>query len=451
MSRRFLLGYLGLVVVVLAALEIPLGVQNARTERNLLETRVERDATALASLAQDALRRGDTPALRRLAAVAYAYRTNTGGRVVVVNRSGTAVVDTNPRGKAAESFASRPEIRRALRGRIAAGTRPSRTLGTNLLYVAVPVAPGGRLGAVRITYPTSTVDDRIRRYWLVLAGIAALALLVAAIAATGLAAFVTRPLRRLEAAADAVGRGDLSARAPEDEGPPEVRSLARVFNDTVAQLEQLVRSREEFVADASHQLRTPLTALRLRLENLARDVAPSGQGELGGASAEVDRLASLVDGLLALARADQGGSARETVDLVMLARERVDAWAAFAAERGLRLAVVDEGPATALASADRLRQVLDNLLENAFEVSPEGATVTVTAGNAQLRVRDEGPGMSADDRRRAFDRFWRGRGGEGSGLGLAIVRRLVEVDGGTVELVDGGAQGLEAVVRLRSA
>ncbi|HEU5213131.1 MAG TPA: HAMP domain-containing sensor histidine kinase [Gaiellaceae bacterium] len=451
MSRRFLLGYLGLVAVMLAALEIPLGVQNARTERNLLETRVERDATTLASLAQDALRCGDRPALRRLADVAYGYRTDTGGRVVVVNRAGTAVVDTSPRGTGAESFASRPEIRQALRGRIAAGTRPSRTLGTTLLYVAVPVAPGGRLGAVRITYPTSTVDNRIQRYWLVLAGIAALALAVAALAAGALAAFVVRPLRRLEAAADAVGQGDLAARAPEDRGPPEVRSLARVFNDTVAQLEQLVRAREEFVADASHQLRTPLTALRLRLENLARDVAPSGHGELTGASAEVDRLASLVDGLLALARAGRPGSARETVDLVALARERVDAWSALAAERTLTLATESDGAAGALASADRLRQVLDNLLENAFEVSPMGGTVTVVVHDAELRVRDEGPGLPPEDRRRAFDRFWRGRTGEGSGLGLAIARRLVEADGGTVELVDASPRGLEAVVRLRRA
>ena len=208
------------------------------------------------------------------------------------------------------------------------------------------------------------------------------------------------------------------------------------------------------MADASHQLRTPLTTLRLPLENLARDVIPSGQRELAGASAEVERLAGLVDGLLALARADQAGSAGETVDLVEVARERVDAWSALAAERGLRLTSTVDGPATANASADRLRQVVDNLLENAFEVSPEGAAVTVDVrrgdGWAELRVRDEGPGMSAEDRARAFDRFWRGRSGEGSGLGLAIVRRLVEADGGTVELLDAPAGGLEAVVRLRT-
>ena len=83
-------------------------------------------------------------------------------------------------------------------------------------------------------------------------------------------------MRRLEGAAAAVGAGDLTVRAPEHEGPPEVRSLAAVFNETVAKLDQLLRSQEEFVADASHQLRTQLTALRLRLENLSRDVAPAG-------------------------------------------------------------------------------------------------------------------------------------------------------------------------------
>ncbi len=240
----------------------------------------------------------------------------------------------------------------------------------------------------------------------------------------------------------------------DDVGPPEVRSLARVFNDTVARVERSFSSREEFVADASHQLRTPLTALGLRLENLARDVAPSGQHELAGASAEVDRLASLVDGLLALARADAGSSPPGRVDVRALARERVEAWSALAEERGLRLSgPPPAGPLTAYASADRLDQVVDNLLENAVEVSPPGGAIAVEVRAAgpwvEIRVRDEGPGMSAEDRRRAFDRFWRGRAGEGSGLGLAIVRRLVETDGGSVELVDALPRGLEAVVRLR--
>jgi signal transduction histidine kinase len=455
-SRRILLGYLGLVLVVLAALEVPLGIQHGRTERRDLEAKVERDATALASLAEDALRSPSRSRLRPLAAVAYGYGRDTGGRVVIVDRRGIAVVDTRPAGAGAQSFASRPEIAAALRGRVAVGTRPSATLRTNLLYVAVPVAAGGRVeGAVRITYPTSTVDARIRRYWLVLAAIAAVVLAVAVLAGIRLAAFVVRPLSRLEDAAAAVGGGDLGARAPEDLGPPEVRSLARVFNETTAKLDQLIRSQEEFVADASHQLRTPLTALRLRLENLERDVAAAGRRELEGALAELERLGLLVDGLLALSRAAAGAAPTEQLDLEELVRERVEAWSALAQERGLTLVAEMDGAVSARAAPERVRQVLDNLVENAVEVSPAGGTVTVTARAAppwaELRVRDQGPGLDTEGLRRAFDRFWRGRWGEGSGLGLAIVRRLVEADGGQVELAPAPGGGLEAIVRLRPA
>ena len=296
MSRRILVGYLGLVVVVLAALEIPLGVQFSRTERRTLETKVEHDATTMASIAPDTLRRPTQARLRALAAIAYRYRRTTGGRVVIVNHNGVAVIDTNARGSGVTSFGSRPEIAAALRGKVAAGTRKSETLHTRLLYVAVPVAANGRIeGAARITYPTSAVDSRVRRYWLVLTAIAAIVIAVAVMVGIAIASFMAKPLRELEAAASAVGGGDLTARAPEDEGPPEVRSLAAVFNETVTKLERLLASQEEFVADASHQLRTPLTALRLRLENLARDVTPSGRAELEGAVAEVDRIGNLVE------------------------------------------------------------------------------------------------------------------------------------------------------------
>ena len=139
----------------------------------------------------------------------------------------------------------------------------------------------------------------------------------------------------------------------------------------------------------------------------------------------------------------------------MLVRERADAWNALAEERGVRLAAVARDGVAAHASQERVRQVLDNLVENAVEASPRGGTVTVEARPAppwvELHVRDEGPGMSTEERRRAFDRFWRAGGGEGGGLGLAIVRRLVEADGGEVELRDAGGRRLEAVVRLRAA
>jgi len=209
-----------------------------------------------------------------------------------------------------------------------------------------------------------------------------------------------------------------------------------------------VRSQSEFVADASHELRTPLTALRLQLEN----------GDVENSLREVERLGDLVEGLLALARADAGSAPAAVVDAAAIARERVEHWHALAEERDVTLAgPAGDEQALVRAGSERLVQVLDNLLANALDATPHGSAVAVSVrpghGRVELRVRDEGPGLSADERARAFDRFWRARkGGGGSGLGLAIVRRLVEADGGEVELAEApGGGGLDAIVRLRRA
>jgi signal transduction histidine kinase len=453
-TRRLLATYLSLAVVVLAALEIPLGVTNERNERRTLTGKVERDAVAVASLAESTVEGESTGNLAAIRSVARRYAQDTDGRVVIVDSSGSALVDTSPLSPGSRSFASRPEFTAALRGEVLSGTRHSTTLGTSFLFVAVPVASGGRiLGAVRITYPTSKLDARIRRYWLILGLIAAIVLLVAAVLGAGFARWIRRPLRQLEDAAAAVSAGDLATRSEVPHGPPELRTLAASFNDMVEQLEALVSSQQEFVADASHELRTPLTALRLRLDNLRAHVDERGRAGFEAAATEVGRLSAVVESLLTLARADAGTTAAAMVDLEPIVRERVNAWTAVATERAVRLVVVANAPVTALTSPDRLRQVVDNLIANALAVAPPGSTVTalIEPTPAQLVIRDEGPGMSDNDKRRAFDRFWRGRpSGAGSGLGLAIARRLVEIDGGTISLRDGQRGGLEVVIRLRT-
>ena len=451
MTRRLLLGYLGVTLFVLLSLEVPLGVQNQRTERRDLTAKVSHDAMVLASDSEDAVQAPTRKQLDALAAISSAYATKTGARVVIADRSGRALIDTSGRVQGAESFASRPEIRAALAGRYPRGVRLSRTLGERLLYVAVPIASGGTVhGAVRITYPFSAVDARIRRYWLILALIGVVVLAGAAVIGLGLSRFVTRPLRRLEETAAAVGEGHLEARAPEREGPPEVQSLASVFNETVGKLGRALRSQGDFVADASHELRTPLTALRLRLESLP----PSRDRD--AALRETDRLRDLVDGLLTLARADAGGEAAGRVDAAALTRERIDAWLPLAAEHEVALVAELDGPAPVRAAPARLAQVLDNLLANALDASPAGGTVTVSALAAppwvELHLSDEGPGLTPEQRGRAFDRFWRAGSGEGgSGLGLAIVKRLVAADEGEVELREAPGGGIDAVVRLRPA
>jgi len=455
MSRRLLASYLSLALFVLLVLEIPLGVFYQRNALTALEDKVERDAVNIASIA-DGLLPAPTPgAQRALENLALTYGRRTSGRVIVVDVHGRLLVDSSTRRPLPRSFASRPEVATALSGAIATGTRYSQTLHTKLLYVAVPVAAAGEVnGAVRITYPTSAVDHRVYHYWLILAAVGAVVLGVVALVGVLLARSTTRPLLQLGEAVAAAGAGDLASRAPTDTGPPEVRELARAFNEMAAQLERLVESQQAFVADASHQLRTPLTALRLRLENLERDVAPPGRAELEGALAEVERLGRLVEGLLALARADAGVLPEETVDLERAVGERVGAWRALAEEREVELVGDADGARTARASPERLGQVLDNLLANALEVSPRGGSIRLAARPSadwvELHVVDQGPGMAPEERAHAFDRFWRASGeGSGFGLGLAIVRRLVVADGGEVELREAPGGGLDAVVRLR--
>jgi signal transduction histidine kinase len=455
MTRRLLASYLSITVLVLLIIEIPLGVVFARAERDRLVAAVERDATVLATVVEDTLEAGATSGLDPVAA---GYQDRTGGRVVVVDRQGVTVADSDPPAPGRRDLSTRPEIAAALRGQHTTGSRSSVTLGGSFLYVAVPVASQARVyGAVRITYPTATVDARVRRVWLALAGVAVVVLGVVALVGLALARSTTRPMRRLEQATTAVARGDLEARAPADQGPPEVRWLAAAFNDMAARLGRLLGAQQAFVADASHQLRTPLTALRLRLDNLEVTMPPAATGDLRAAAAETGRLARLVDGLLALARAEAAPSRREVVDLAAAAADRQAAWTPLATEQDVELSVQPGPTAPVWAVPGAVEQVLDNLLANALRVAPAGSRIQLgvqqAEGWVELHVTDQGPGMSAEQRQRAFDRFWRGPATdrEGTGLGLAIVRQLLEASGGTAELHPNPDGGLDAVARLRPA
>jgi len=435
-SKRLLASYLALTAGVLLALEIPLALIDARTQRQDLESKVQRDAFVIASLAEDQLQTGRVqPGLKR---VGLSYAADTGGRVVVVNRRGLSIADSRPTFPGEKNFSTRPEIRQALAGHTVSGIRLSATLGTNLLYVAVPVASAGTVyGAVRITYPTSALDARVNRDRVTLLVVALLVLAGAAAVGLVLAHSISGPLRRVEETAVRVGAGDLAAVAPEDAGPPEVRRLAAELNRTTTKLAALIASQEQFVADASHQLRTPLTALRLRIE----------AGDDEAALEEVARLGSLVDELLALARADASAEAAAPLDLADLARTRVAAWEPLASERELRLAVEAHEPGTVNAGSARVEQIVDNLLANALEVSRAGSAIIVRVNGTELHVVDEGPGLTRDQRERAFDRFWRAGRGPGSGLGLPIARRLAELDGGALELREADTGGIDAVLR----
>jgi signal transduction histidine kinase len=252
-----------------------------------------------------------------------------------------------------------------------------------------------------------------------------------------------------------------------DSGPPELRRLATTFNTMAGRLEALVHGNRAVIADVSHQLRTPLAALRLRLDLLAADPDPDPETtghELAGALEELARLSRLVDGLLAVARAENVVPVPAAVDVADVARERVVAWHPVADDRGIVLEAGEAGrdagrgggwgtrsPVLAWMGEGHLEQVLDNLIANALDALSAGGHVTVTTtattAGARISVADDGPGMSAEDRERAFLRFTTSNP-NGTGLGLAIVHRLVTSNGGTAKLTETPGGGLTAILEF---
>ncbi|MEU2286523.1 HAMP domain-containing sensor histidine kinase [Streptomyces sp. NPDC013178] len=266
--------------------------------------------------------------------------------------------------------------------------------------------------------------------------------------------WITRPLRTLEAATTQLAEGRLTHLPDASTGPPELRRLAASFTHTATRLQHLVKAQQAFASEASHQLKTPLTGLRLRLENFEPYLDPRAHGSLEEAVGEVERLGRMVQGLLALARLENTATTPEPVDLDTVPADRVAMWEPPAAEQYVALDITGPPVGYVWAIPGALEQILDNLLANALRVSPPSITITLhRAVGTELHILDQGPGMNEADRARAFDRFWRSSDShhDGTGLGLPIVRHRVDASGGTITLHPAPGTGLDARVRLRPA
>ena len=375
--RRLLLSYLTLTLVVLLFLEIPLGLVYAREQRRRLTASVERDALALSIRAEEGLEADGAAALRTLA---RNTESDTGGRVVVIRTDGSVVADSEAGTGPSENFREPARVPGRGPTQESIGSRHSKTLGHDILFFAVPIVNANELvGALRVTYPTSYVDTRIAR----LVGPDRDRRHRAAHRVPGEPATrppghdpdratgqSVRPLR---------GRGARRAEPRSRPVRPSCAALTEQFNTTAARVEGLVHSQREFVADASHQLRTPLAALRLRLENLESDLGADdvARADVAGSLAEVGRLSRLVDGLLELARAERVSDTPSPARCRGRRRGRVEAWTAYADEHGVSYET-DIGPSLAgRATPGRLEQVLDNLIANAIDVSPAGGTIRI--------------------------------------------------------------------------
>ena len=226
------------------------------------------------------------------------------------------------------------------------------------------------------------------------------------------------------------------------------------------QLTSLITVQRSFAGDASHQLRTPLTALQLRLERASELIGTdpaAATARLDAALVETQRLQNIVEGLLVLSRAENQATIAPTpIEISQLVQERLTHWEALAAESNVTLQSTSASAGQILAIPAVIEQVIDNYIDNALHASPPGSTITVSmtndGGHTTVHVVDEGPGMPDEDLARAFNRFWRAQSDEyGSGLGLAIVERLVQACAGSVQLINVQPHGIDAQATFKDA
>jgi signal transduction histidine kinase len=411
MRRRILGAIVAVTAVAVALFGFPLALAVQHLYRSEAVVRLEREATrATTAVPADfptATERVELPAPEEGTTLAV-YRAN--GRLVA--GVGPAAMDQ--------------AARAARAGRVA-----ERSAG-GLLVVAVPVADEERvIAVVRAALPEAAIDRRVRRSWLLMAALGLGALAVAALVARLQSVRLSRPIDALALAAARLGEGDFSVRAGRS-GVAEVDAVARTLDATGERLGRLLTRERAFSADASHQLRTSLAGLRLRLE--AADLLPRAdqQQAIADSLVEVDRLEVMVEQFLALARDVMPARDRLELDALLQDVERSWHGRLAAAGRPLRCRVqADLLPVHASAAA--VRQILDVLVDNAMRHGAGAVTVLARSapGGLAVEVGDQGPGVTGNSER-VFAR--RAGAAPTRGIGLALARSLAEAEGGRLLL-----------------
>ena len=441
---------LAFVLLATAGFAIPLLTVTAtqRTQQLLLARAGDLDR--FAALADDAATTGDESTVT---AEATRYTELYGEPIVVVTARRVPVVATG--GMTAAEPAVSQLIDTALRNQ---RTNPAGTISpwsSAPVLLARPAGAGTRVsGAVVLRVSVQAAAADVAHSWtFVLAGTAlfTLACLALALAATR---WVLGPLRRLD---HAVGRltAGLPPEHPRLAGPPELRKLTAGFNRMSDTVTSALEQQRRLVADTSHQLRNPMSALRLRVDTLRAHLPESAARTYAGAVGALERMENLLDGLLTLAGAEHragelavAGTNGVSSDVNAVAAAQVHLWQPVAERAGVEL--VHNGlSGTVSATEAELAQVLDVLLDNAIKYAGRGARIEVRGRDGMLEVRDNGPGLTEAELARAQTRFWRAerhRSRPGTGLGLAIAERLVAGRGGRIELSAATPHGL--VVRV---
>jgi len=312
----------------------------------------------------------------------------------------------------------------------------------------------GRKKPFILLRPKSATADRMTAYFYSLLLAAVLGGILAAAAAFLLARRIARPVGRVAAASRELARGEHPDPVPV-EGGTELATLANAFNDLAVQLGRAREAERSFLLSVSHELKTPLTAIRGYAEAV-EDGAIDPREAAATVAVEAARLERLVRDLLDLARMNKTDFSvhNSEIDLVDVAEDAVRRYQPKADAFGVALSCASEGPSLAIADADRVLQIVSNLVENALRLTPAGGEVRVVTGPGMLRVEDTGPGLGDEERAHAFERFYlHERYGRerpvGTGLGLALVKELTEAMGGTVEVESEPGRLTAFTVRLR--
>lgn len=456
LQGRLLISYLAVTLVVLVTvLVLALGYLersglNQRRESLLSHARVVAGVSA-----QYMLKGHDY-----LEYIARDYGGQVGARVLILDRPGRVLYDSfYEEDLIAPDLSARPEVASALENR--ATTRLTTVPGAGrTLYAAAPIREQGQVvGAVLVVQVVEAVWEElapIRRALLLVSG-AALAIALA----TGwvLAQSLARPLRQLTAGVWAVEAGDLGHQVAV-RGRDELGRLAEAFNRMAARLARVEESRRTFVANAAHELRTPLASLRALMEPLLSGaVSPAEQGEfLQDMGREVDRLTELAGDLLTLSELEAGRPLQiEPLDLPTLLMRVQARLAPLAREAGVLIWVEAPAEMEVRADAIKMERVLYNLAHNALTFSPRGGSVTLQAtghdDTVTVTVTDQGPGIPPEDLPHIFERFYRSersrsRERGGAGLGLAIGREIVQGHGGRVWAESKAGEGTSFVVQI---